>query len=77
MTKNEKIEFLREIEKNGLSTSDIEKEYAFLNKRQVITAIKAGKLRAIRLGHGRGAAPYMTTREEVEKWIDQSFEMNI
>lgn len=77
MSKYEKIEFLKEIEKNGLSTSDIEKEYSFLNKRQIITAIKTGKLRAIRLGSGRGAAPYMTTKQEVEKWIDQSFEMNI
>tara|TARA_Y100000588_G_C14199420_1_gene901760 strand:- start:1248 stop:1481 length:234 start_codon:yes stop_codon:yes gene_type:complete len=76
MSKDKKIKFLREIEKNGLTASDITAEYSFLSKRQVINAIKTGRLRAIRLGSGRGAAPYMTTRREVEKWIDQNFEMN-
>ena len=72
----EKIDFLHEVHENGMSTTDIENAYPFLNKRQVITAMKAGKLRAVRLGVGRGASPWMTTQEEVEKWIDSNFVMN-
>lgn len=77
MTKEASLmEFLHEVYEKGMSTSDIESKYPFVNKRQVITAIKAGKIRAVRLGEGKGASPWMTTKEEVEKWINEAFVMN-
>lgn len=75
-TDKEKMNFLLAVHEGGMSTADIEEKYPFVNKRQVITAIKSGKLRAIRLGQGRGASPWMTTEHEVQKWIDESFVMN-
>ena len=72
----DKLQFLSEIHESGMSTADIESTYPFLNKRQIINAMKSGKLKAVRLGTGRGASPWMTTKEEVERWIGSNFVMN-
>jgi len=72
----EKIDFLYEVHENGMSTTDIETAYPFVTRRLAVAAMKSGKLRAVRLGSGRGASPWMTTRTEVEKWIGECFVMN-
>lgn len=81
VSERRKMKFNQELKNNSLVTvSEIVDLYSNLGltRRMVIYAITQGKLLAVQWGgKGVGRKPYVTTEEEVERWIDRTYKTNI